>query len=64
MSGDTRVYFIDPDAPGIPTLVASVDGRVYNAELHAGAYYYIPNNTTDLLKINLAADGTAVGKGR
>jgi hypothetical protein len=58
---DSDLYYIDVDAASpAPVLArAGLSGRVYNADIWNGSYYYVVNETSTLTRVGLNPDGTA-----
>jgi hypothetical protein len=51
----SRLFFWDGSTV---ILAGTVPGQAAGADIHAGAYYYVPNATDDLVKVTFNSDGT------
>ena len=55
-SDTSGLYFVTQN--GTPVFAGDVAGSVSNGTFHAGAFYYLANDTDDLYKVTFQGDGT------
>jgi hypothetical protein len=49
----SNIYYFNVNAP-VVTQVAGFPGRIYNADIWSGGYYFVANDTRDVQRLNLA----------
>jgi hypothetical protein len=50
----SAIHYVDVTNPVPTTFVTEIDGRIYNADISAGGYYFVANESRTLTRVDLA----------